>query len=526
MTQPPRRSGLPWLPIALILLLLLIAVVAWSLFMAGAADEVQSATVDAITLVTTVEASGVVAPRQQATLTWRTTGQVEEIQVEVGERVEKGQPLMGLDPATVPATVGGAQAELLAAQEVLNNLLAPDMMTLATSQRAVVEGYNTLDQATRALEAAIDRTQPIVSASLYQSVTDSRSALVEARTVLPLVGSPLDVQLLYRASRLTERDFERYEEFATLSEESDQESTRTSGAAVRDSYEAVLATQQALEEELDQDTVDEVEELSKAQSAYEEAVADLGEALVESNSYTLTLELAQSQAQMAIAEATLFNALTELDHRLNGPAATDLAAAEARLQAAQTTVDSLTLTAPFAGEIVALYNQVGDMVTQNPALIVADLTRLHITTLVDETEVAQIALGAPASITFSARPELLLEGSVLEVSRIGQLAQGLVKHEVKILLDNTSEVIPLGTTADVSIKVSVQEGVLAVPLDALQSDAQGEFVNRLGSDDTLERVAVESGELQGDLVVVRGNLQARDRVQIVAPEPRSGGFGQ
>jgi len=63
--------------------------------------------------------------------------------------------------------------------------------------------------------------------------------------------------------------------------------------------------------------------------------------------------------------------------------------------------------------------------------------------------------------------------------------------------------------------------VLAVPLDAVQSDNEGEYVERLKGDGTIERVAVETGEVQGDLIVIRGSLSDGDTVQVPAQQPES-----
>ena len=51
-------------------------------------------------------------------------------------------------------------------------------------------------------------------------------------------------------------------------------------------------------------------------------------------------------------------------------------------------------------------------------------------------------------------------------------------------------------------------------------DDGGEFVNRVRADGTVERVNVVSGETEGDLVYVSGDLQPGDRVQLILPAER------
>jgi multidrug efflux pump subunit AcrA (membrane-fusion protein) len=69
-----------------------------------------------------------------------------------------------------------------------------------------------------------------------------------------------------------------------------------------------------------------------------------------------------------------------------------------------------------------------------------------------------------------------------------------------------------------------------VPVNAVQFDNQGEFVNRVRADGTTERVDVVSGQTEDEWVIVTGSLQPGDTVQVKAPEPttpggRGGPFG-
>jgi RND family efflux transporter MFP subunit len=179
----------------------------------------------------------------------------------------------------------------------------------------------------------------------------------------------------------------------------------------------------------------------------------------------------------------------------------------------------VVLTAPFSGQVLAVYYHKGDVASQQqPAVTLADVSELHVTVQVDETEVTEITIGDTATITFSALPDAEVTGKVSAISTMGQTDQGLVKYDVEVVLDETDAQIPLGVTADVSIAVDVQTDVLAVPIDALQSDDQGEFVNVVASDGTVQRVNVESGAIVGDSVAVAGSLQPGDHVQIILPD--------
>ena len=88
--------------------------------------------------------------------------------------------------------------------------------------------------------------------------------------------------------------------------------------------------------------------------------------------------------------------------------------------------------------------------------------------------------------------------------------------------------MPLGTTANVVIHVSDATASLAVPITTIQNDANGEFVTVVQSDGTTKRVDVLSGAIVNELVVVSGDLQEGDHVQVnnassfSAPNPFGG----
>jgi hypothetical protein len=81
----------------------------------------------------------------------------------------------------------------------------------------------------------------------------------------------------------------------------------------------------------------------------------------------------------------------------------------------------------------------------------------------------------------------------------------------------------------VVITVKEAAATLTVPITAIQNDAQGEFVSMIQSDGSTKRVNVISGSIVGDQVVVTGDLQDGDRIQLVqtsgfeAPNPFGGG---
>ena len=82
----------------------------------------------------------------------------------------------------------------------------------------------------------------------------------------------------------------------------------------------------------------------------------------------------------------------------------------------------------------------------------------------------------------------------------------------------------LGMTSYVKIITEVQNESLAVPIDAIKFDDEGEYVMVFNeSSNQQRRVSVESGIIQGDQVVVTGDLTVNQKVVIFVPKPTDSG---
>ncbi|NJN44541.1 MAG: hypothetical protein HC806_07350 [Anaerolineae bacterium] len=78
-------------------------------------------------LTATVGATGVVRSNQSATLTWQTSGTIEEVSVQAGDAVTADQPLASIKQTTLPQNVILAQADLVNAQQALDDLYNLDL---------------------------------------------------------------------------------------------------------------------------------------------------------------------------------------------------------------------------------------------------------------------------------------------------------------------------------------------------------------------------------------------------------------
>ena len=227
---------------------------------------------------------------------------------------------------------------------------------------------------------------------------------------------------------------------------------------------------------------------------------------------------ADADKKLALAAARLDDAQRLYDRLKDGPNADDIAAAQARVDAARATVDSMSIIAPFDGQILWVENKPGNEVNAGMlAVNMADRANLFVEAQVDESDIANVKLGDQVQVTLDALPGTKLTGSVEAVNPVGQSLAGIVKFTVRVALDpvDSKTFLPLGATADVAVQVKEAAPALTVLLNAVQNDGAGEFVWLVQSDGSVKRVDIVSGDIVGDYVVVTGDLHEGDIIRPV-----------
>ena len=220
--------------------------------------------------------------------------------------------------------------------------------------------------------------------------------------------------------------------------------------------------------------------------------------------------LTDAKNDLALKKAELADAQRAYDSLKQGADAQDVAGTQAKIDAAQATVDTMNVIAPFDGEVLYVASQPNDAVnTDTSALNMANLDHLSIETQIDESDIAKIKVGDPVTATLDAMPDLKLTGKVAAVDSLGQENSGLVQYTVCVDLDKIAENIsrPLGATANVTIEVKPATPSLTVPITVIQNDSKGEYVLVVQADGSTKRVDVVSSTIVGDRVVVTGNLK-------------------
>ncbi|MBN2550934.1 MAG: efflux RND transporter periplasmic adaptor subunit [Anaerolineales bacterium] len=252
------------------------------------------------------------------------------------------------------------------------------------------------------------------------------------------------------------------------------------------------------------------EDLDEAQRDYDEAVRkrDL-----------LILEKEMALSKVETAKAKLADAQREYDRLKNGPDPQDIANLEARIAAAQATLNLARIVAPFDGTITDIQIVPGDQVASGAvAFQIDDLSRLLVDVKVSEVDINRIQLDQEAILTFDAIQGQEYNGLVIDIDRVGVSTQGVVDFIVTVELTNADENVKPGMTAAVNILVDQVENVIQVPNRAVRIK-DGKRVVYVLRDNQLTLVEIKLGASSEQYSqVLDGALQAGEQIVLNPPQ--------
>jgi HlyD family secretion protein len=403
-----------------------------------------------------VGATGTVTSDQSALLTWKTSGKVAEIYPRIGDQITAGEVLAVLDPASLSPADILAQAELIAAQKALQNLLDSKVVSARALQA--------VDSARVALDNALD--PQIDQAASLQAIAQAEKDVADAERKLKILTAPVAQSAIDQAQAnlvLAQKKLEDNQQLIDriqkkLNKRDDQYKPWES----RRRYKAILEGAELQRIQLQiayENSLQKYKDLQTPPNATDVALADAN--LLEAQARLFEAQKAwdritggTSPADLALLEARLADAQREWQRVKDGPTEEDIAAAQARVAAAQATLEKASLIAPFNGTITEVISQPNDLVSPgSPAFRVDDLSSLSVEVGVSEIDINLVEIDQPVILTFDAILDKQYQGRVVEVSPVGSATQGIVDFKVRVeLIDADSDVRP-GMTAAVEISV-------------------------------------------------------------------------
>jgi HlyD family secretion protein len=487
----------------------------------AAQENLQTATLEQGTLAATIGATGTVRANQSANLVWQTSGTVDQVNVLLGDQVEKDQELANLAQTSLAQNVILAQADLVTAQKALEDLL--------NSQVQSAQALQAVEKAEQALEDA--QNPELAQARALKAIADAQKLVEVAERNLRIAGSNASQSSIDEAQASVtlakdrlDRAREKYEPYANRPESNVTRAKLLSElAAAQQQYDFAVRQLNSL-----QGTADETD-LAVRQADLETAQAQLAEAEREWE----RIKDGANPADIALLEAQLEDAQREWQRLQDGPDPADLAAAQARVAAAQATLDLAHITAPFVGLITGVTSKPGDQVSPGtPAFRLDDLSHLWVDVEVSEVDINQVEVGQPTTLTFDAILAKQYQGEVVEVAPVGTEVLGVVNFKVTVELTDADQDVRPGMTAAVEIIVSQLDNATLIPNQAVRIEEGSRVVYTLDENGQLSPVEVTLGASSDTFSqLLEGDLQPGDVIVLNPPidffsgGPPGGGFG-
>ena len=178
----------------------------------------------------------------------------------------------------------------------------------------------------------------------------------------------------------------------------------------------------------------------------------------------------------------------------------NLASAQAALEQATAKAAERTVKAPSSGSIVELNAKVGATVTGGmimgesdtsggkQCMQIADLSKMKVTVQVGEKDIAKIAVGQSANVTYPAFPDIVSQGTVTAIASVansdsGSGSGGSVTFNVDILIEAPDSRLKPGMTAEVSVVTEQLDDVVMVPTMALMTEDGEHYYVNVATDD-------------------------------------------
>lgn len=329
-------------------------------------------------LPATLTANGILHPARRLALSFRTSGTVETLDVDVGMTVQAGQTLATLDDADLQRAVTLAALDVEDAQAQLLQLQAqavPIQERVIAATAAISNAQSMLAQAqaqydVRGNQAILDRA----------ALTDAEQALNDAQNGYNhMLDDPIT------------KDWAPYSPAAKALED------------MQDYYQRTLAQYR----------------LHSADRGYEVAIAN-------------------AEAQLAQAQSALYDAEHPVRPETLALAELSVKRAQQALAAAQEDLRHATLSAPFDGVIAVRHTSVGEWAAPGtPVVELLDISRWHIeTNNVGELQIAQVREGQKATVRINAFQSQALAGRVATISPVAVVQQGDTTYTLTIDLDD------------------------------------------------------------------------------------------
>lgn len=246
-----------------------------------------------------------------------------------------------------------------------------------------------------------------------------------------------------------------------------------------------------------------------------------GQKLAEIDKGTLYIELQQAREDVKTQKETLEHMKDNKDTYSGEQRDAQRAVVRKYEQQVNAVLHALYETrmyAPIAGTIIRKNYETGESIASSSIVYtIAGEGGLEIEADIPESDIVKVKIGQKAAVSLDALPpDEKLEAEVTTIDPASTEIQDVVYYKTKLKLVDAGERIKNGMSADIDIRTAEKNDVISVPLRAVKTEGDQEYVEILktadGKDFT-EKVYVTTG-LKGDdgMVEITSGLSGGEKV--------------
>ncbi|TAE55701.1 MAG: efflux RND transporter periplasmic adaptor subunit [Nostocales cyanobacterium] len=373
--------------------------------------------VAAKTVTVRITTGGEIRPIQSVNVSPKNPGLLAELNVEQGQKVEKGEILARMDNSDIKMRILQYEANLQQAQAQLAEIEA------GSRSEDIAQARARLNQAQAQLAI-------IKAGNRSQEIDQARAAVDAAKAQLELTQS-------------------RLQRYQTLAKE---------GAVSQDSLDQYIS------------------ENKRARANLEEAQRRLSLQKVGSRDEEIRRqEAVVAQEREALRKLENGNRPEQIDQLKAA-----VAVAKAQLKQQQILLDETIIRAPFAGIVTQKYAEIGAFVTPTTSAssstsatsssIVALATGLEVIAKVPETDIGRIRQGQSVEIVADAFPDQVFKGSVRLIAPQAIEEEGVTLFQVRIGIENGGDKLRSGLNVDVTFLGDRINDALTIPTVAILTE--------------------------------------------------------
>jgi HlyD family secretion protein len=494
----------------------------------------STATVERAAVTSGVSATGSMSAITQQNMGFPNGGQLTNVFVKVGDRVEPGQVLATVDDFALRQALAQQEGQLKSQQAALDRLV----------NSPVADGAkDSLKQAEDILEATRRQTKAVLDAD--ETAIDNAERQLE-----------VDKKALDKAEDRLEADKKACGRGSSSSrtegdddEDSDEEGTSGSSAlsprvsstnpacsaipsdeaAVTSAKQQVVASKNALDTAKKQRDIDKASgDLSienaeqgvvNARNNANSAKSDRPFDIEEQRGAVASQQAAVAAAQRDVDNATLRALVAGTISAVNGVVGEYLAPSSGTSALAPGTGAAIPgVESPSAAQVAA-------GAAANPArpggtqfLVMDNIDAFQVVVPFNESDAATIVPNQKVNVSVDAVPDLSLTGTVLSVAPTGTAISGVVSYYVTAVVDKSDPRLKDGQTVRATVVTQEVDNVLTVPSAAVRQENGRATVTVVEADGTQKSMPFEPGMAGPDRTQVLSGL--REGQQVVLPVAR------